>query len=282
MHRTAWTTHSSSLPSDRIPPANRSSAAPKAKAKGKQNDTTAPPKSVEVRKLEKLRKDLDKSGGQDPKGGCFCQARDHVLSEYIPICRSCGLILCSLNAPCYACPHCATPILTPEGRLALISRIDNEISDTLLREEQQRQRAAEEVRQAEGAFPTLFTSSSKPSESAPGTLQSHPVNQSHKVLSLNSKTKKVKVSSFTTHPPSSASISKDPEKGMPADLIQRVPPPPIDVSFSTRQNDTDRPWARLDGENAVYVPSTQANNNSIRSKDRKKEESGKENNKGSK
>lgn len=214
-------------------------------------------------------------------------ARLHVLSEYTPICRSCGLILCSLNAPCYACPHCNSAILTPEGQSALISRIEDEISETLLQEEQQRQRAVEEARQAEGAFPTLFASSTRSSDPVTGALQSHPVNQSHKVLSLNSKTKKVKVSSFTTPQPSSVSLSRDMGTSVPAEQIQRVPPPPIDLPFSARQLDTARPWARLDEESAVYVPSTAANNSSIGSKTRKKESkstvgAGKENDKGSK
>ena len=214
-------------------------------------------------------------------------ARVHLLSEYTPICRSCGLILCSLNAPCYLCPHCNTAVLSPEARSTLIARIENEISDTLLREEQQRQRAVEEARQAEGAFPMLSSSSNRPSDSLPGALQNHPVNQSHKVLSLNSKTKKVKVSSYTAPPPSSVSLSKDSDTNLPLDEVQRIPPPAGEVMYITRQAKTDRPWARLDDESAIYVPRGQANNSSNRSADRKRDQrnaagSAKENMKGSK
>lgn len=296
MHRTAWTKKGSSLPSDRIPPAKRSSPAPSlSKAKGKQKDVQAP-KSQEVRKLEDLRDGLKNVAEKDPTGGCFCQgtrfysfiaptrkltvelfyiyiclARVHNLSEYTPICRSCGLILCTLNAPSYTCSHCNTPLLTPEGRSTLISRLEDEISQMLFREEQQRQRAVDEARQAEGAFPTLLASSTRPSDPAPGALQSHPVNQSHKVLSLNSKTRKVKVSSYTTPPPLSVSLSKDAETQRPAEQPLRVPPLPTDVVVSTRQPQPDRPWARLDSESAVYIPDPQVNKTHEKSSHRKKE-----------
>lgn len=78
MYRTAWSKQSSSLPSDRIPPVNRSSPVPKAKAKGKQKDS-APPKSREIRKLEELRDGLANSHGKDPKGGCYCQGTNIIL-----------------------------------------------------------------------------------------------------------------------------------------------------------------------------------------------------------
>ena len=75
MHHTAWTKKAaSSLPSDRIPPRTQTPPQTKAKAKGKQKENN-PPKSKEVRALEKLRDDLRKASGRerDPKGGCFCQ-----------------------------------------------------------------------------------------------------------------------------------------------------------------------------------------------------------------
>ena len=71
MRSTAWT-------SDRIAP--KSQAAPTAKSKSKQQQKgggDAPAKSMEVRKLEKLRNDLQKASGRDkdPTGGCFCLGR---------------------------------------------------------------------------------------------------------------------------------------------------------------------------------------------------------------
>ncbi|KAJ7686325.1 hypothetical protein B0H17DRAFT_868991, partial [Mycena rosella] len=91
----------------------------------------------------------------DPKGGCFCQARAHPLSSYSALCRSCGLVLCAINLPQYACPHCTTPLLAPAQRTTLVERLETQIAETLAREAAARERAAEEARRAVGAFPTL-------------------------------------------------------------------------------------------------------------------------------
>ncbi len=84
MH-TAWTKKGSSLPSDRIPSRTQTPQPAKAKAKGKGKEET-PPKSKEVRALEKLRDDLRNASGRerDPKGGCFCQGvyRAHTILDF--------------------------------------------------------------------------------------------------------------------------------------------------------------------------------------------------------
>ncbi|KAJ6553343.1 hypothetical protein B0H19DRAFT_1156221 [Mycena capillaripes] len=64
-----------------------------------------PPISKAIRHLESLKNRLVASSGnaqKDPKGGCFCQAREHSLPTYSALCRSCGLILCEVNLPQYA------------------------------------------------------------------------------------------------------------------------------------------------------------------------------------
>ena len=61
------------------------------------------------------------------------------------MCRQCGLILCTLNPPHYACPHC-TSVLGGQGG------IGGEIGDLA------EQVAREEARAAEGAFPMLLGS----------------------------------------------------------------------------------------------------------------------------
>ncbi|KAI0072056.1 hypothetical protein K474DRAFT_1568459, partial [Panus rudis PR-1116 ss-1] len=261
MHHTPWTKKSSHLPSDRLPP-KPAQAGPGGKGKAKQNER---PKSKEVQKLEELRNGLkNNTNGIDPSGGCFCLARVHTLSPYTPGCRSCGLILCSVNKPGYDCPHCRTPLITGAARESLIARIEEEIHETLLKEEQERERAVEEARQAAGAFPALAPSSSTSTPlhaaaaaSHPGSLQHHPVNQSHKVLSLNSKTRKIKVSSYNAAPPmNTAAISKgtvattEPKEKIPP----KVPPPPREVPVASGPPNPERPWARLDGEVATYVP----------------------------
>ncbi|OSD00173.1 hypothetical protein PYCCODRAFT_1371757 [Trametes coccinea BRFM310] len=250
MHHTAWTKKGSSVPSDWISPKSQPQIAP-VKSKAKQKDST-PPKSKEVRRLEKLRDDLRKSSGldKDPKGGCFCQARMHVLSSYTPICRSCGLILCELNLPNFACPHCSAGLLTPLARDTLVQKLDDSIASILAKEEEERQRAIQEARNAEGAFPTLSAAASRALGS--DAQASHPVNQTHKVLSLDSKTRKVKVSSFT--PPSvsrTASTEKLNKEAEPEH--KRVPPPPAEVICSSASN-LQRPWANMRGLNITYVP----------------------------
>ncbi|KAH9847591.1 hypothetical protein C2E23DRAFT_871700 [Lenzites betulinus] len=255
--RTAWTKKGSSLPSDRLPPKAQSQAAPaNTKSKGKQKEN-APPKSKEVRRLEKLRDDLRKASGhdKDPKGGCFCQARMHGLSSYTPICRACGLILCELNLPNYACPHCGDALLAPTARDSLVQTLEARIDETLAKEEEERQRAIQQARNAEGAFPTLSAAASRAGTPGPSAdaQAAHPVNQTHKVLSLDPKTRKVKVASYT--PPAvsrAASAEKKAAKEAEPELI-RVPAPPADVVPSSAPS-SHRPWANTRGLNAIYVP----------------------------
>ncbi|KAI0817006.1 hypothetical protein BC628DRAFT_1333886 [Trametes gibbosa] len=255
MH-TAWTKKASSLPSDRIPPRVPSQAASaNAKSKGKQKEN-APPKSKDVRKLEKLRDDLRKASGRDkdPKGGCFCQARMHGLSAYTPICRGCGLVLCELNLPNYACPHCGEAILAPAARDGLIQTLGTKIEETMAKEEEERQRAIQQARTAEGAFPTLSAAASRAGTPGPGSdvQTAHPVNQTHKVLSLNPKTRKVKVSSYT--PPAvsrTASVEKAAKEAEPEH--KRVPAPPAEVVPSSTPM-SNRPWANTRGLSVTYVP----------------------------
>ncbi|KAI0628240.1 hypothetical protein C8Q77DRAFT_482371 [Trametes polyzona] len=256
MHHTAWTKKGSSLPSDRIPPKAQSQpSTASSKAKGKQKESM-PQKSKEVRKLEKQRDDLRNASGRDkdPKGGCFCQARMHELSQYTPICRSCGLILCELNLPNFACPHCGEALLTPAARDTLLQALETRIAETIAKEEEERQRAIQAARNAEGAFPTLSAAASRAGTPAPGTdaQTTHPVNQTHKVLSLDSRTRKVKVSSYT--PPTvsrTASTEKLAKEAEPEH--KRVPAPPPDVICSPAPP-PQRPWMNTRGLNVTYVP----------------------------
>lgn len=75
MHRTAWTKPKGSLPSDRIRPINKSpSNASKSKGHGKQQPSSEPPTSKEVKRLESLAQAIRNvtAHEKDPKGGCFC------------------------------------------------------------------------------------------------------------------------------------------------------------------------------------------------------------------
>ncbi|KAJ6610627.1 hypothetical protein B0H10DRAFT_1811297 [Mycena sp. CBHHK59/15] len=250
MHQTPWTKKASSIPSDRIRPASQPASNVPKNSKGKSKGAAAvePPKSKAVRQLESVRNGLTTSSGngKDPQGGCFCQAREHSLSTYAALCRACGLILCSTNLPQFACPHCSTPLLTGSLRDSLVARLESQISETLAKEALLRDRAVEEARRAAGAFPTL----ANPGGAARGPP---PPPQTRTVMSLNSKTKKVMVSSFTTPSPSPSrpasraeSVEEEPT---------RAPRPPTEVPFAVAAKlDPLRPWKDLSGGGATYVP----------------------------
>ncbi|CAK5270108.1 unnamed protein product [Mycena citricolor] len=247
MYHTAWTKKGSSLPSDRIKPNPPPSQNTKSKGKAAA-PPPEPPKSKAVKQLEALRKGLVSAGAtpkQDPKGGCFCQAREHTLSKYTPICRQCALVLCEANLPYHVCPSpgCHAPLLDITQNAALVARLEAQIADTLTREALARERAADEARRAVGAFPTLAPSAA-PSAAAP---------QTRTVLSLNSKTKKVKVSSFTSTPVSSKSPSR--AETPDDEVANRVAPPPAQVPFAPASSvDPQRPWKNLVSGEVLYIP----------------------------
>lgn len=176
-------------------------------------------------------------------------ARQHSLSSYTPICHACGLVLCSANLPQYACPHCASPTLKDGTRSVLLAELEIQIAGTIAKELEERERAREEARKAAGAFPALGSASGPLTIPALASMPPPP-NQSHKVLSLNSKTKKVIVSSYTTTPASSRPASRADTEEEPI----RVPPPLTEVSFVKRHPDPARPWENLRGAGARYIP----------------------------
>ncbi|KAF8624193.1 hypothetical protein AX17_007182 [Amanita inopinata Kibby_2008] len=248
-------------------------------ATGPGGDASGPPKSKQVRRLETLLKSMRHSTGQDkdPKGGCFCLARDHALSPYARICQSCGLVLCSLNLPQYACPFCSEPLLSLQAKEALIAELEQQITDVLKREAEERERAAEEARRAAGAFPTLSETMqpshpqhrslapppSSSSNALPGSGRQNlpPLSQeSHKVLSLRTKpgSNKVVISSYAPTPaasrPASRGSSAIEERGEGEEEdLPCVPPPRKEPSYAKRKADPNRPWENLLGERVTYV-----------------------------
>ncbi|KAJ6474462.1 hypothetical protein C8R47DRAFT_921784, partial [Mycena vitilis] len=249
MKPTPWMSKASSLPSDRIrpTPSPASNSSKNSKGKGKSPAVPEPPKSKAVRQLESLRNGLVASAGsvaKDPKGGCFCQAREHSLSPHSALCRSCGLVLCEVNLPQYACPHCAAGLLTATQREALVARLEAQIAETLTKEALLRERAAEEARRAVGAFPTLRNAAPTPAPAVP---------QTRTVMSLNSKTKKVTVSSFSTPSPSPSRPASRAESVEEEPV--RVGRPPAEVPFvAAAKQDPLRPWRDLSGAGATYIP----------------------------
>ncbi|KAI0045715.1 hypothetical protein FA95DRAFT_1560915 [Auriscalpium vulgare] len=263
MPPTAWSKQGSALTSDRLrPQANTSRstspASSSGKGKGKAKEVEAP-KSAEVRRLEGLLRDLTKPSPTTkpaPSETCFCNARNHPLSPYTPLCTNCGLILCALHPAHLPCPHCAAPLLPQHTRAALIVRIDEELRDTLAREEAARIKAAEDARRAVGAFPAL--------PGAAGAKERE--NEPHKVLSLNPKTKRVMVSSFVPAAKAKAAGNADAEKEEEA--VVRVPPPPEEVSY-VKAGRSGRPWLDLRGDVAMYVPEEKPKERSEKGKGKK-------------
>jgi predicted RNA-binding Zn-ribbon protein involved in translation (DUF1610 family) len=181
-------------------------------------------------------------------------AREHVLSTYNPICHACGLILCELNLPQYACPSCASVLYTPATLSTRHARIELQISEQLAKEAEEREQAIENARQAAGAFPTLAGGTPPPLP-----LSKPQPQQAHKVISLNSKTKKVVVSSYRASPPPPTST---PVSVQEEDIPIREPPPPTEVSYAKARINPSRPWADLrQGARVVrYVPGPKKEN----------------------
>ncbi|KAF8160028.1 hypothetical protein B0H34DRAFT_705881 [Crassisporium funariophilum] len=254
MHRTPWTNQNSSLPSDRIRPVSKPPNNQKNKGKGKQQQPIETPKSKEVRTLESLLQGVHDATGKekDPKGGCFCMARNHALSLYSPICLSCGLILCAVNLPQYCCPHCGKVLMTGTLKESLINQLDSQLASTITKELEDKERAIEEARKAVGAFPSLSGSSSPSllSSPSPHPAVTPPSRQTHKVMSLT-QNKKVVVSSYTSTPVSSRPVSRNEDI---AEEPIRVPPPPPAPKHAHDRPTRERPWENLIKGGVTYVP----------------------------
>lgn len=183
----------------------------------------------------------------------FSLARGHALSPHNPTCRECGLVLCTLNLPQYACPHCSSALFTPAARAALIVRLEGEIAERLVREAEERERRAEEARVAVGAFPSLPAKHPNSSATAAVALGGT-AEQPRKVLSLDAKTKRVMVSSYSRTSPGPS------RPASPAEVVEqepdRLPPPPpevVTVGHVNAKLDPARPWMNLAFPGLCYV-----------------------------
>ncbi|KAH0582452.1 hypothetical protein H2248_010396 [Termitomyces sp. 'cryptogamus'] len=258
MRQTPWTRNPapSSFPSDRLRP--KPSLAPSRSKNSQLNQEPAPPQSKALRLLNELcisLRDPSTSTTPDPTGGCFCQARTHPLSRYVPICTACALPLCDLVAPAHLCPSCKEPLLTLNQRSDLITRIETEIADTTLREQLARERAEEERRAAAGAFPSLqsYNSAYPPPPSSSHRPAPPPEPQTYKVLSIGSKTKRTMLTTTTTRPQASVTLStRDSRPSSPQPV--REPRPDVNLGKGKARVDPVRPWANLNGDSAIYLP----------------------------
>jgi hypothetical protein len=188
-------------------------------------------------------------------------ARIHALSEYTPICSSCGLILCALQPPYRPCPHCSAPLLTPSARAALLAQLEELRAHLLKEEAEAREREAEELRVAEGAFPVLSVSGSGPGRAGGAAGGGFGVGRGarggagglglgHRVLLVDSRTKRVKVESYSR----SGLESEEEDAGeaeAEAGIDERVPPPAREVECVRVRRGPATRWVDLKGDETV-------------------------------
>lgn len=130
-------------------------------------------------------------------------------------------------------------------------QLDAQLATTIFQEAEDRERAIDEARKAAGAFPTLSGYSTPSQSSSPGP-DSRPSNQAHKVLSLNSKTKKVTVSSYTTTPIHSRAVSRN-ESPVEQEPV-RIAPPIQEVGYAKKRPNAVVAWENLLDGGAKYIP----------------------------
>ncbi|GAA6015903.1 hypothetical protein JCM10207_006799 [Rhodosporidiobolus poonsookiae] len=114
----------------------------------------------ELGEIEKALKGFEPNGGakKGKERRCFCQARQHPLSPYTPLCPSCALVLCTLNAPSLPCPSCArSPLLTSARTASYIASLHTQRDALLSRERARAQREKEQEARERAAirFPEL-------------------------------------------------------------------------------------------------------------------------------
>lgn len=234
----------SSLPSDRIKSKSNSNANSRQPSRAQTPKAEPIPKSKAVLALEATIDAFEAHPPtqKDPKGGCFCQARMHPIARpSARLCLSCGLALCALNPPYAACPSCATPVLSPHARAETISAMHQELEKQIALEHRQREDEARRVVAAAGAFPTLPAHKPAPPPPPP---------QQHKVMSLNSKTRKYVVQTRSSVPTPSQSPSPAPPESIEEEPL-RIPPPSQPAPAKGRVD--GRIWVNLLGDAAKYI-----------------------------
>ncbi|GJN94137.1 hypothetical protein Rhopal_007211-T1 [Rhodotorula paludigena] len=111
------------------------------KGKGKEAAAAEPELELseeaaqELLRIDRALKSFDSRSATQQRR-CFCQARQHPLSAYTPLCPSCALVLCTLNSPATA-SHIAT---LQSSREALLAREQRRAQQE--REQAERERAA--------------------------------------------------------------------------------------------------------------------------------------------
>lgn len=132
-----------------------------------------------------------------------------------------------------------------------MGRFEGELAEQLAREEAERIKAIEEARAVEGAFPMLHGPQAQ-MQMARTSRTPPPPSTTRTVLSLNSETKRVTVSSYsapkvTLSRPASRGQDREEEEG-------RVTGPPGEVRYVKESPDPGRPWKNTRVGDVRYIP----------------------------
>jgi len=153
------------------------------------------------------------------------------------------------------------PLLAPPARAALIAQLEELRMCTLKEEAVAREREAEELRSAEGAFPALSGGGGNAAAAAAargGGAGGGGGGGGHRVLSVDSRTKRIRVQSYSGV--SSSGLESEEEGTEAEDGIEPcVPPPPLEVEYVRVQRGPATRWVDLKGGGTVkYVALTDA------------------------
>jgi hypothetical protein len=145
----------------------------------------------------------------------------------------------------------------------LVAQLEELRAHTLKEEAAARAREAEELRLAEGAFPALFSGEGGGGGGgAPARGGGGGAGGGHRVLSVDSRTKRIRVESYSGASRSGLeSEEEEAEAGVEgaSTPAQRVPPPPWEVEYVRVQRGPATRWVDLKGGGTVrYVTLTEA------------------------
>ncbi|BGP27957.1 hypothetical protein JCM10295v2_006944 [Rhodotorula toruloides] len=143
------------------PPSPRRAQQTQQKGKGKAQESElelSEEAAKELLRIERELRSFEPKKARSKTRVCFCQARQHPLSTYIPLCPRCSLVLCSLNLPSSPCPSCSHgPLLSSALTASYIATLQSS-RETLLAREKRRAQAEREQAERERAairFPDL-------------------------------------------------------------------------------------------------------------------------------
>lgn len=127
----------------------------------------------------------------------------------------------------------------------MISRIEDELEKVLRKEEEERIRSQQERERAQGAFPTLAAST--------GTAEPRKTAQPRNVLSVNSKTGKVMMATYSTPSASPGHTLEKRKKEKEKEREVRERPPPAELDYVKGRTLEPTSWKNLRHE-VTYVP----------------------------